>query len=103
MITYTKPYFMKNPNWFYFDARKDRMRLTDKATQKAVDSFVDFYYKISISSCPVEVPVKYWYDVAKEDIEDFKKNKQRYELRPDEFGEMELAKIDGEDIKLEDV
>lgn len=41
-----KPYFMKNKDWYYYDVKTGRYKLTDKAPQKAIDSFNEFYKKI---------------------------------------------------------
>lgn len=37
------PYFMENEEWYYFDEKKWRYFLTDKAPQKAIDSYNEFY------------------------------------------------------------
>lgn len=38
-----EPYFMKNKEWFYFDQTEWLYKLTDKAPQKAKESYADFY------------------------------------------------------------
>ena len=38
-----EPYFMKNPEWFYFDETQFKYVLTDKATEKAKKSYEDYY------------------------------------------------------------
>lgn len=38
-----EPYFMKNPDWYYFDEDEFCYKLTDKATEKAKESFREFY------------------------------------------------------------
>ena len=38
-----KPYFTKNKDWYYFDKKKWKYILTDKAPKKAVDSYKEFY------------------------------------------------------------
>ena len=38
-----EPHFMKNDEWYYFDEEKRRYMLTDKAPQKAVISYEEFY------------------------------------------------------------
>lgn len=42
MLT-TEPYFMKNKEWYYHDKKEWRFKLTDKAPQKAIESYNDFY------------------------------------------------------------
>lgn len=37
------PYFMENEEWYYFDYKKGKFVLTDKAPEKAVESYKDFY------------------------------------------------------------
>ena len=41
-----KPYFMSNKEWYYHDEEEFEYKLTDKATQKAKESYVEFYKKI---------------------------------------------------------
>ena len=41
-----KPYFMINKEWYYFDVSKMRYVLTDKAPQKAKESYEKFYKNI---------------------------------------------------------
>lgn len=43
-----KPYFMKNKSWYYFDEEEFVYKLTDKAPQKAIDSYNEFYKLIEI-------------------------------------------------------
>lgn len=38
-----KPYFMKNPEWYYFDEEDFCYKLTDKAPEKAKESYEEFY------------------------------------------------------------
>lgn len=45
-MTVDKPYFMENPEWFYFDENEYRYKLTDKAPEKAVRSYEEFYNRI---------------------------------------------------------
>ena len=37
------PYFMTNDEWYYFDYQKRKYVLTDKAPEKAKDSYKQFY------------------------------------------------------------
>lgn len=43
----TKPYFMKNKDWYYYDPNNGErgIKLTDKAPPKAVKSYEAFYKK----------------------------------------------------------
>lgn len=41
------PYFMKNEEWYYFDAEKRKYILTDKAPKKAQDSYKEFYKELT--------------------------------------------------------
>lgn len=45
-MTVDKPYFMENSEWFYFDEKDFRYKLTDKASEKAVRSYEEFYSRI---------------------------------------------------------
>lgn len=38
-----KPYFMTNEEWFYFDEAEWCYKLTDKAPEKAVQSYKEYY------------------------------------------------------------
>lgn len=38
-----KPYFMKDKSWYYFDEEEFKYKLTDKAPQKAIESYKEFY------------------------------------------------------------
>ena len=38
-----KPYFMTNDDWFEFDLKAFMYVLTDKATEKAKQSYKDYY------------------------------------------------------------
>ena len=40
------PYFMRNEEWFYFDEKKQRFVLTEKATEKAKQSYEVFYEEL---------------------------------------------------------
>lgn len=40
------PYFMENKEWYYFDAKKQRFVLTEKATEKAKQSFKEYYEEL---------------------------------------------------------
>ena len=47
MLMAKEPYFMKNKNWYYYDIKTGKYKLTDKAPQKAIDSYNEFYKKIN--------------------------------------------------------
>lgn len=38
-----RPYFLNDKEWFYFDEDKCCYGLTDKATEKAKESYKEFY------------------------------------------------------------
>lgn len=38
-----KPYFMTNPEWFYFDEEEWCYKLTDEAPIEAKESYEEFY------------------------------------------------------------
>ena len=38
-----RPYFMTDPEWYYFDEEEFRYKLTDKAPEKAIRSYGEFY------------------------------------------------------------
>lgn len=39
----TRPYFMTNDEWFYFDSDEWLYKLTDKAPKEAIESYKEFY------------------------------------------------------------
>lgn len=39
----TKPYFMSNDEWYYFDEKEWCYKLTDKAPEDAIESYNEFY------------------------------------------------------------
>jgi len=38
-----KPFFLTNEDWYYYDERKFRDVLTDKAPKEAIESYEEFY------------------------------------------------------------
>lgn len=38
-----EPYFMENKEWYYYDEEEEIFKLTDKATEKAKQSYYEFY------------------------------------------------------------
>ena len=38
-----EPYFMSNEDWYYFDEKEWKYKLTDKAPLAAIDSYNEFY------------------------------------------------------------
>lgn len=46
MIIDERPYFLTNKDWYYFDEEKWCYKLTDKAPQKAIDSYNEFYKQL---------------------------------------------------------
>lgn len=43
MLKNDKPYFMKNKEWYYYDVKSFKYKLTDKAPQKAIDDYNKYY------------------------------------------------------------
>lgn len=41
-----RPYFMSNKNWYYYDEKEEIYKLTDKAPDKAIESYQDYYKNI---------------------------------------------------------
>lgn len=37
------PYFMENEEWYYFDFVERKYKLTEKAPQKAIESYKKYY------------------------------------------------------------
>ena len=102
MFTIESPYYWKNPEWYYHDDRKGygRYRLTDKATPKAIESFVNHYAHYTYPYFEYPNAEEMFRKIAQEDIEDFKKNKHRYTLEIDEYGTQILTKVDGKPIEI---
>ena len=40
------PYFMTDDSWYYFDFENKKYMLTDKAPQKAIDSYKQYYKEV---------------------------------------------------------
>lgn len=45
-IVLKEPYFMQNQEWWYYDYNELKYKLTDKAPQKAIDSYNKFYKEL---------------------------------------------------------
>lgn len=43
MLSIEKPYFMNNEEWYYYDEKKFKYVLTNKASQEAIDSYNKYY------------------------------------------------------------
>lgn len=43
MIPKNEPYFMSNEDWYKYDEKSGRYVLTNKATDKAKESYKEFY------------------------------------------------------------
>lgn len=46
-MTLDEPYFMTNESWYYFDYKQKKYILTDKAPEKARQSYREFYREIN--------------------------------------------------------
>lgn len=42
-MIFEEPYFLSNPEWYYHDEADGRYHLTEKAPQKAKESYDEFY------------------------------------------------------------
>lgn len=49
MMILERPYFMNNPEWFYFDESAWMYKLTPKATPEAVKSYKEHYRQLNIA------------------------------------------------------
>ncbi len=45
-MTLEQPYFMENKEWYYFDSKEFKYKLTDKAPEKAKKSYEEFYKEL---------------------------------------------------------
>lgn len=45
-----KPYFMYNEEWYYWDKKDWKYKLTDKATEEAKKSYEEFYKELQEES-----------------------------------------------------
>lgn len=43
MLLTKQPYFFENEEWYYYDGKKNRFFLTDKAPEEAKKSYEEFY------------------------------------------------------------
>lgn len=41
------PYFMNNKEWYYWDEKEWKYKLTDKAPKEAIESYKIFYKEIN--------------------------------------------------------
>lgn len=103
-MMFDKPaYYTKNKGWYYIDPRKCTSKLTDKATPKAIKSYIEHYcllegVPISLSDQEFAELEKDITERTKQDIEEYKQNKNRYTFEVDERGNRILSKIDGKPI-----
>lgn len=42
-----EPVFLRNSDWYFYDAKEKRYKLTDKAPSDAVRSYKEFYQTIN--------------------------------------------------------
>lgn len=40
------PYFLSNDEWYYYDYKEMKYKLTDKAPKEAIESYRQFYKEI---------------------------------------------------------
>lgn len=88
-------YYKTNKDWYYFDIRSSRDKLTDKATPKALDSYFD--YMLYLAKFRHNLTPEHIKELIEKDLKDYVKNKSRYSfvLRN---GEYWLEKIDGKEL-----
>lgn len=43
MLSTKQPYFFENEEWYYYDGKKNKFFLTDKAPEEARKSYEEFY------------------------------------------------------------
>lgn len=43
MIDTGMPYFMTNKEWYYYDEKEEKYKLTDKAPKEAIESYKEYY------------------------------------------------------------
>lgn len=41
-----EPYWHKNKDWYYYDTKERKFKLTDKAPEKAIKSYEEFYKEL---------------------------------------------------------
>ncbi len=88
------PYYFENFDFWYDDPRAGRIKLTDKANKKAIESYIE---DISVS-----YPQLDWdkvCEVTAKDIEEYKQNKHRYTFESNDIGQKTLVAVDGKKIK----
>lgn len=84
------PHYMTNKDWFYWDKRVGRYKLTDKISKKALDSYID--YEVTIHGKLFDEVV----EQVEKDIEEYKNNKQRYTI--DKENSPQLIAVDGQPL-----
>ncbi len=88
------PYFYQNFDFWYEDPRAGRKKLTDKADEKAIDSYLE-----EMSAVHPQLDWDKLCDVTARDIEEFKQNKDRYTFETDSIGRRTLVAVDGKRIE----
>lgn len=46
MTIIEKPYFLNNKEWYYYDYEEYKYKLTDKAPEAAIKSYIEFYKEL---------------------------------------------------------
>lgn len=103
-MMFDKPaYYTTNKEWYYIDPRKCTSKLTDKATPKAINSYIEHFSLLE--GAPLSLNDEEFAELEKEirertkqEIRDYKENKERYTFETDERGNQILTKIDGKSI-----
>ena len=50
-----QPYFMTNEEWYYFDYKENKHKITDKAPEKAKKSYNEYYKQLKKQVMAVNV------------------------------------------------
>ncbi len=48
MMINKEPYFMTNEEWYYHDEKEWKYKLTEKAPEKAIESYNKFYQEVEL-------------------------------------------------------
>ncbi len=89
-------YYEKNNKWFYFDIRYFRRRLTDKATKKAINSYIEDLVINPMNLISMKTAIKR----VIFDIKDYAKNKHRYTFELDCYNHYSLTHVDGKPVEM---
>ncbi len=95
---YETPYYETNKDWYYFDFRSMRNKLTDKVNDRALDSYLDYLIDLR-----PRLTVEHAKELIKKDLEDYTKNKNKYVFDIGDDGVKILTSIDGKKLDITSV